>query len=330
MAGRLFSSTKWNRRGCNPGYAWQACEDFQVPDNSVWYGRDDDGSDIFCGKAWCDGEEVPAKVIPRRRECRVIDNGCERVVPNCRKVLICSRSGSNRCERRGDDCHRRRHHHCNDDSSSCESEVENTTTTKKSTCSNNESKILEKSSKSWSSSTTTVVKKGRKKRQSRGERCRYVRRTRMVPQVTVQPRVRYIPQVINERSVRYVQESYVTRVCEKRRCEPSCEPCEPRCESRCEPCCEPCEQRYEPCCEPREQRCEPCCEPCEQRCEPCCEPCEQRCEPCCEPCAQRCEPCEPCEPCNPCDPCGSNRRRRTVVFSAQSAGQKLLGRSRRC
>lgn len=73
-------------RNISGGYTWQNCEDFQVPDNSVWFGRDDDGSDIFCGKAWCDGEEVPAKVIPNRRECRINNNGCETVVPNCRKV----------------------------------------------------------------------------------------------------------------------------------------------------------------------------------------------------------------------------------------------------
>ncbi|XP_044751102.1 uncharacterized protein LOC123311284 [Coccinella septempunctata] len=216
-------------------FSWQDCDDFQLPENSVWFGTDDDGSDIFCGKAWCDGQELPAKIIPQRKECRVIDDGRERVVPRCKKVLVCRGSNENHCSRRRDHCHRRHCHHRDDSSSESEREEESTTTT--TTSSRNESRLLIRSIKCRSTETTTIVKKAKKahkkkRRDHHHAQCWDERRTRMVPKVTVEPRVRYVPKVTMERTVRYEPETYVTKVC----CDDSCEPCGP-----CEPC-DPCEE----------------------------------------------------------------------------------------
>ncbi|CAG2064308.1 unnamed protein product, partial [Timema podura] len=36
----------------------------QIPDGAVWAGKDGDGSDIFVGRAFHEGDFVPGKVIP--------------------------------------------------------------------------------------------------------------------------------------------------------------------------------------------------------------------------------------------------------------------------
>ncbi|KAL3281860.1 hypothetical protein HHI36_005065 [Cryptolaemus montrouzieri] len=247
-------------------YAWKECDDFQIPDDSVWFGKDDDGSDIYCGKAIDDGQEVPAKIIPARRECRVrCDNG-EKTVTNCRKVLICGRSKDHcRCRRRSDDCCRT---DCDSCSSSSESEDENNVHSKTTSSSANECRLLVKNVKSRSNSTTVTVKKNKKKSHKKKHRreCWDEQRTRVVPKVTYEPVVRYEPKVTMERKVRYENETYTTRVCADRSC---CEPCRNRRES-----CDSRESSVDVCRSDRKCRealiCERSCQPCvvekEERC----------------------------------------------------------------
>lgn len=71
-------------------YSWENCKNFEMPKNSVIFGKEDDGSEIYCGTAECEGEEVPAKIIPSKKECRVILNGEEKNIGRCKKVLISS------------------------------------------------------------------------------------------------------------------------------------------------------------------------------------------------------------------------------------------------
>ncbi|KAK9872211.1 hypothetical protein WA026_017010 [Henosepilachna vigintioctopunctata] len=48
-----------------------------VPPNAVICGKDKDGSDIYVGLAHYSGDELPAKVVPRRREAYVSYDGKE-------------------------------------------------------------------------------------------------------------------------------------------------------------------------------------------------------------------------------------------------------------
>ncbi|KAL3281869.1 hypothetical protein HHI36_005074 [Cryptolaemus montrouzieri] len=228
------------------GYGWEYCEDFDVPENSIRCGSDDDGSVIFCGKAWYDGNEVPAKIVPNKKECRVKCSSGERIVPHCSKVLVCRQSsdaescGSRRKHhhhqhRRHHDCRRRCEENCSD---SCSDQEEETVTTKTESSNNNECKTFVKTVRVRSSSTTTTVKKEKKKRKSVPQ-CWTEQRTRMVPKVTYQRKVRYEPKVHVEKQVRYVPETYETTVCGRRSC---CKPCR--------------SERRESC---REEICDDCC-----------------------------------------------------------------------
>ncbi|KAK9872215.1 hypothetical protein WA026_017014 [Henosepilachna vigintioctopunctata] len=239
-------------------YNWHECDDFQIPENSVWFGNDESGSDIFCGKAWYDGQELPAKVIPERRESIVACDDGERVVTNCRKVLICDLGKRKDCSRERRHCHRgRRHCHRREDRchSSSSDEEGGCAKTEIISESNKESQFQVKSMKSSSSTTTTTIKKHKKKHhhdhhqrcsdeKTCKQECWNEQRTRIVPRITYEPRVRYEPKVTMERRVRYEPERYVTRVCNDR-CEDFCEDycCEDIC---CEDYCNPCDPCIEP------------------------------------------------------------------------------------
>ncbi|KAL3281867.1 hypothetical protein HHI36_005072 [Cryptolaemus montrouzieri] len=58
-----------------------------VPSNAVVCGKDKDGSDIYVGQATYGGDELPAKIIPRRREAYVCFNEKEMPVSDYR-ILV--------------------------------------------------------------------------------------------------------------------------------------------------------------------------------------------------------------------------------------------------
>ncbi|KAK9872214.1 hypothetical protein WA026_017013 [Henosepilachna vigintioctopunctata] len=206
------------------GYTWKSCEDFDIPANSVRCGSDDDGSVIYCGKAWCDGREVPAKIVPNKRECRVQCGRDEKIVSHCSKVLICKRPDTDCCIPR----HRHHSHHRHPDRDCCipsrDCGGEETTITKKECSNKNECKTFIKTVKVNSSSCTTTIKKEKKR-----PKCWTETRTRIVPKVCYEEKVRYEPKVHVEKTVKYVPQTYTTTVCEDQ-----CEPCRPRCRDSCE------------------------------------------------------------------------------------------------
>ena len=58
----------------------------EIPPNAVESGRDADGTKIFIGMAWHEGDELPAKVIPQKNAAYVAYGGKEIFVENY-KVL---------------------------------------------------------------------------------------------------------------------------------------------------------------------------------------------------------------------------------------------------
>ncbi|KYB26098.1 natterin-4 [Tribolium castaneum] len=59
------------------GFDWVYCCNFTIPPNAVKCGNDLDGSDIFVGLANYQRDELPCKIIPRRREAYVCYDGKE-------------------------------------------------------------------------------------------------------------------------------------------------------------------------------------------------------------------------------------------------------------
>lgn len=49
----------------------------EAPPNAVCCGVDRDGSEIYVGQAFFSGDELPAKIIPRRREAYICYDGRE-------------------------------------------------------------------------------------------------------------------------------------------------------------------------------------------------------------------------------------------------------------
>jgi hypothetical protein len=53
-----------------------------IPHNAVHAGNDSDGSPIYVGRAFHDGDQLPAKVIPSKNACYISHNGSEIFKPN--------------------------------------------------------------------------------------------------------------------------------------------------------------------------------------------------------------------------------------------------------
>lgn len=62
----------------NAGYNWMPWSAHQGnPPAGVYAGNDQDGSPIFVGRAFHEGDQLPAKVIPSKQAAYVSHNGCE-------------------------------------------------------------------------------------------------------------------------------------------------------------------------------------------------------------------------------------------------------------
>ncbi|XP_044252719.1 uncharacterized protein LOC123003790 [Tribolium madens] len=59
------------------GFEWVHCSDFNIPPNAVKCGKDIDGSDIFAGLSYYQRDELPCKIVPKRREAYVSYDGRE-------------------------------------------------------------------------------------------------------------------------------------------------------------------------------------------------------------------------------------------------------------
>ncbi|XP_045470140.1 uncharacterized protein LOC123677580 isoform X1 [Harmonia axyridis] len=71
-----------------PSYHWViSYKGKHIPSNAVSCGVDKDGSEIFVGLATYSGNELPAKIIPRRREAYVCYDGREIPITDY-KVLV--------------------------------------------------------------------------------------------------------------------------------------------------------------------------------------------------------------------------------------------------
>uniref|UniRef100_A0A8D8KP06 (northern house mosquito) hypothetical protein n=1 Tax=Culex pipiens TaxID=7175 RepID=A0A8D8KP06_CULPI len=62
----------------NAGYNWMPWSAHQGnPPAGVYAGNDQDGSPIFVGRAFHEGDQLPAKVLPSKQAAYVSHNGCE-------------------------------------------------------------------------------------------------------------------------------------------------------------------------------------------------------------------------------------------------------------
>ncbi|XP_055606537.1 uncharacterized protein LOC129754466 [Uranotaenia lowii] len=62
----------------NAGYNWMPWSSHQgIPPAAVYAGNDQDGSPIYIGRAFHDGDQLPAKVIPSKQAAYVSHNGME-------------------------------------------------------------------------------------------------------------------------------------------------------------------------------------------------------------------------------------------------------------
>ncbi|XP_063903666.1 natterin-3-like [Zophobas morio] len=73
------------------GYDWVPCYNFNIPHNAVKCGTDLDGSEIYVGLSHYNGDELPCKIVPRRRVAYISHNGKEITVSEfkilCEKAL---------------------------------------------------------------------------------------------------------------------------------------------------------------------------------------------------------------------------------------------------
>lgn len=58
-----------------------------VPEGAISAGRDQDGSPIYIGRAWHEGDQIPAKVIPSKQACYIAHGGHE--IPKNSFEVLC-------------------------------------------------------------------------------------------------------------------------------------------------------------------------------------------------------------------------------------------------
>lgn len=61
----------------NFGHVWMMCHNHAIPPNAVPAGRDKDGAPIFAGRAYHEGDLLPAKVVSSHRDAYVCWGGQE-------------------------------------------------------------------------------------------------------------------------------------------------------------------------------------------------------------------------------------------------------------
>ncbi|KAK9753733.1 Protein of unknown function (DUF3421) [Popillia japonica] len=82
-----MSAYKWVPYNCSP----------HVPPNAVVAGHDCDGSEIYIGKSRFKNDELPCKIIPKRRQAYVAFNSQEHEVKNC-EIMVESKLSWQHCD----------------------------------------------------------------------------------------------------------------------------------------------------------------------------------------------------------------------------------------